>query len=288
MIITAGIRGVYHKEFNGRVTPKISGLYKLGDFNLRGTISLGFKAPATQELYYNYIGTMMGKLKAYYGNSELKPQTSQYFSIGAEYNLHKFQASATGYFNRIDNMIALTTVPTSGADKLLEIQETKKYKNLSKARIYGIDFTFSYMPTKSLTFGGGYSYTNSKARYVDNVNDIRYMEYLPIDATSLHNATINATWRHTWKRYRLGIGIYGKYQSKRYYITDNDADGYNLWRINTSHSLLKVKHWDLTANAGVDNIFDYVDRTPFGRNRGTTTPGRTFYISFVAKFYNKK
>ncbi len=288
LTVTAGIRGVYHKEFDAKVTPKVSALYKLGDFNLRGTVSFGFKAPTTQELYYNYIGTMMGKLKAYYGNSELKPQTSQYFSVGGEYNLHKFQISVTGYYNHIDNMIALTTIPTSAADKMLEVQETKKYKNLSKARIYGVDLTFSYTPLKSLTIGGGYSYTDSKAKYVDNKNDERYMQYLPIDATSLHNATLNASWRHTWNRYRLGIGIYGKYQSKRYYITDNDADGYNLWRINTSHSLLKVKKWDLTANVGVDNIFDYIDRTPFGRNRGTTTPGRTFYISFIAKFQNKK
>ena len=53
-IVTAGVRGVYHKEFDARFTPKVSALYKLGDFNLRGTWSLGFKAPTTQELYYNY------------------------------------------------------------------------------------------------------------------------------------------------------------------------------------------------------------------------------------------
>lgn len=287
-IITAGIRGVYHKEFDARITPKVSALYKLGSFNLRGTWSLGFKAPTTQELYYNYIGTMMGSLKAYYGNSDLKPQTSQYTSLGAEYISRKFQASVTGYYNSIHNMIALTTVPTSAEDKFLEVQETKKYKNLSKARVYGIDISFTYNPIKDFTLGAGYSYTDAKALYVDNEFDERYMEYIPIDATSRHNATWNATWKHAWKRYQLGIGIYGKYQSKRYYMTDGNADGYQNWKLNTSHSLLKLKHWNLTANAGVDNIFDYIDRTPFGRNRGTTTPGRNFYVSVVAKFFNKK
>lgn len=287
-IITAGIRGVYHKEFDARITPKVSVLYKPGNFNLRGTWSLGFKAPTTQELYYNYIGTMMGSLKAYYGNSNLKPQTSQYVSIGAEYVSHAFQISMTGYSNSIHNMIALTTVPTSAEDKFLEVQETKMYKNLSKARVYGIDVSLTYNPVKNLTLGAGYSYTDAKALYVDNEFDERYMEYIPIDATSRHNATWNATWKHAWKRYRLGISIYGKYQSKRYYMTDGNADGFQNWRINTSHSLLKLKHWNLTANAGVDNIFDYVDRTPFGRNRGTTTPGRNFYVSVTAKFFNKK
>ena len=36
----------------------------------------------------------------------------------------------------------------------------------------------------------------------------------------------------------------------------------------------------------LDNVFDYVDRTPFGRNRATSTPGRTFYVSALIKFKN--
>lgn len=286
--LTAGARATLHKEFGMKLSPKVSAMYKLGDFNLRGTYSLGFKAPTIKELYYDYVGTMMSKLKAYYGNKDLKPQTSQYVSVGLEYSSPKFKASITGYYNRIRNMIALTNIPTSSEDKFLEVEESKKYNNLSKARIYGADFTFTYQPIPSLTFGGGYSYTDPKALYVDDEDDPHYMQYTPIDATSYHNATLNATWQHVWKRYRLGLGIYGKYQSTRHYISDNDADGYNLWRLNTAHSLLKVKHWDLTMNAGIDNIFDYVDRTPFGRNRGTTTPGRTYYVSIVAKFQNKK
>ena len=84
----------------------------------------------------------------------------------------------------------------------------------------------------------------------------------------------------------FGIGIYGRYQSTRRYINDNNADGFQTWRINTAHSLLKMKRWSLTMNAGVDNVFDYVDRTPFGRNRATSTPGRTFYVSALIKFKN--
>ena len=184
-------------------------------------------------------------------------------------------------------MIALTTVPTSAENKLQEVEETKQYKNLSKARVYGADISFTYNITKALSLGGGYSYTDAKALYVEDEYDTRYMQYIPIDATSHHNATLNATWKHTWKRYRLGIGVYGKYQSKRFYMSDNNADGYNIWRINTSHSFLKLKHWDLTGNVGVDNIFNYIDRTPFGRNRGTTSPGRNFYASITVKFHNK-
>ena len=50
---------------------------------------------------------------------------------------------------------------------------------------------------------------------------------------------------------------------------------------------MKMRFWTLTMNIGVDNLFDYVDRTPFGRNRATSTPGRNFYASALIKFKNK-
>lgn len=283
LVITAGIRGTQHKETGLNVSPKISALYKAGDFNLRASYSLGYKAPTIKELYYSFTGVIGGgELTAYHGNADLKAQTSQYASIGAEYVGKRFQASVTGYINRLNNMIELVEIGVTPEEKLLEIKKSKQYTNLTKARIYGVDVTFSYRPLTSLTIGGGYSYADPKGQY-PNKGD-KYLDYLPIDATSCHNATLNVAWQHAWKRYRLGIGIYGKYQSTRHYIEDNDADAFQTWRINTAHSLLKMKLWNLTLNAGVDNIFDYVDRTPFGRNRATTTPGRNFYVSALIKF----
>lgn len=284
MIITAGLRFVHHKEFGQTATPKIAAMYKLGDFNLRATYSYGFKAPTVKELYYSYLATIMSKLKAYYGDENLKPQTSNYFSAGVEYHSTIFEASLTGYYNRIKNMISLQPIPTSPEDKFLEVEETMKYTNLAKARTYGADFTFSLNISRDLSFGGGYSYINAKAQDPEQDN---FLNYEPINGTSFHNATFRGTWGHTWNRYRLGVSLFGRYQSKRYYITDGDAKGYQLWRINTVHSLLKMKKCKLDLNIGIDNLFDYVDRTPFGHNRGTTTPGRTYYASLNFRFQNK-
>ena len=186
--------------------------------------------------------------------------------------------------NYLHNMIELVEISVTPDEKFLEVEKSKQYKNLTKARIYGMDFTFNYHPAKSLSLAGGYSYADPKAQYPNK--GINYMKYLPIDATSSHNANLNVLWQHSWKLYRLGVGIYGRYQSTRRYINDNNADGLQTWRINTAHSLLKMKRWSLTMNAGIDNVFDYVDRTPFGRNSATSTPGRTFYVSALIKFKN--
>lgn len=286
LVITVGARGTVHKETGFNISPKASVLYKLNNFNLRASYALGYKSPTVKELYYNYTATLGGgALTAYHGNKDLKAQTSQYTSVGAEYVGDKFQASVTGYINRLRNMIELVEINLTPEEKLDEIEKSKRYMNLTKARIWGVDITFNYQPTKDITVGGGYSFADPKAQYPDK--GIHYMEYIPIDATSQHNATLNATWQHTWKRYRLGLGVYGRYQSVRRYVEDNDADAFQTWRLNTAHTLLGMKRWTLTLNAGIDNLFNYIDRTPFGRNRATTTPGRTFYASALIKFKSR-
>lgn len=286
LILTAGARATQHKETGLNISPKISGLYKAGDFNLRASYAMGFKAPTIKELYYNYTGSIGGgSLTAYHGNTDLKAQSSNYASVSIEYVGNKFQASLTGYANYLRNMIELVEIKVTPEEKLNEIEKSKIYTNLTKARIYGMDFSFNYRPHKAIALGGGYSYADPKAQYADAGDN--YLKYIPIDATSNHNATLNATWQHSWNKYRLGLGIYGRYQSTRHYVNDNDADGFQTWRINTAHSLLKTKSWSLTMNVGVDNLFDYVDRTPFGRNRATSTPGRNFYASALIKFKNK-
>lgn len=287
-VLTGGMRLVHHKEFGQELTPKIAAMYKWRNLNFRATYSLGFKAPTVKELYYDYMTAIMGtKLKAYYGNTALNPQTSHYYSAGVEYKGKKLSASVTGYYNRLRNMIELTVVPTSPEDKLLEVEETLQYNNLSKARSVGADITFDYQLLPALAIGGSYSYVDAKAQYAADIKSQEYMKYLPVNATAYHNATWKALWTHAWKRYKLGVGLFGSYRSTKYYITNGNGSPYQLWRLNTSHSLLRFKKWTADFNAGIDNLFNYIDDTPFGRNRGTTNPGRTYYLSCSLKFTNK-
>ena len=286
LVMTVGARATQHEETGLNISPKVAAIYKLDNVNLRASYSLGYKSPTIKELYYNYTATLGGgALTAYHGNTDLKAQTSQYASIGVEYTSDRFQAGISGYVNLIRNMIELVEIGLTADEKLDEIEKSKEYQNLTKARIWGVDLTFNYQPFKELNISGGYSYADPKAQYPNKGDN--YMKYISIDATSNHNATLNVAWRHDWRRYRLGIGVYGRYQSTRHYVEDNNADAFQTWRINTAHTLKGLKKWTLTLNAGVDNIFNYIDRTPFGRNRATTTPGRNFYVSALVKFKNK-
>ncbi|MBF0575039.1 TonB-dependent receptor [Dysgonomonas sp. GY617] len=285
--ITAGLRLDYNKDFGQTLTPKISAMYKLGDFNLRATYSNGFKAPTIKELYYQYYATIMSKYKAYYGNRDLKPQKSNYYATSIEYHLPKFKASITGFHNSIRDMISLQTIPTSVEDKMQLVEETMQYVNLAKARTYGVDVTFDADLPMNIKIGGGYSYLDAKAQRTDDETSDDYMKYVYMNATSRHNIAFRSSWSHSWQKYKLGVSLNGRYQSKRYYTSDGNTKGFQLWRINTSHSVLNKKKWNLDINLGVDNIFNYVDRTPFGHNRATTSPGRNYYTSVTIKFQNQ-
>ena len=289
--ITAGGRLTVNQNFGVRITPKVSALYKLGAFNLRATYSEGFKTPTLKELHYRYI-RQMSIISLNLGNTELDPQTSRYVSGGLEYNGTRFSINVTGYCNWVDNMITLVTIPLSQAPGDLVVTydpaRVRQYQNMDDARTYGVDVNAKWTPVQSLTLTGGYSYLDTEANQYDEEDQV--MKHVIIDGMAHHRATVSAIWTHAWIRsnYRLGIGVYGRIQSKRYYQDDGNGKAYNLWRLNTRHQFKLGKRWNAEVNAGIDNIFNYYETTYHSLNYGTTTAGRTFYGSLMIQFGQKK
>lgn len=287
--ITGGLRLTGNEQFGVRLTPKVSAMYSLGQFRLRAGWSQGFKTPTLKELHYRYIRQMSGTY-LYLGNTELKPQSSNYYSLGLEYTVGGLTLNATGYYNQVDNMITLVTIPSSEVpgDLLVEYQPVKtcKYKNLEDAKTYGIDFSARYA-IKNFSAGLGYSYLDTRAHEYDSDHDV--LKEVTINGMAHHKGNIYATWTHTFcPAYRLGIGLFGRMSSKRYYQINGNGKGYQIWRINTSHDFGQSRTMTYRLEAGVDNIFNYVDRTDHGLHLGTTTPGTTVYASLTIRFNHGK
>ena len=285
LYLTAGLRLTRNEGFGTRLTPKLSAMLKLGELRLRATWSQGYKTPTPKELHYQYIRNMNG-VYLYMGNTDLKAQTSNYFGVSAEYTLGHLTMTLSGYYNKVDNMIALVTIPTSEAPGDLIVQydpmRVRQYQNMEDAKTYGIDFTARYQ-TKHFTAGGSYSYLDTKAHQYDSDHDV--MQEVTIDGMAHHKANWYVTWNHDFsKLYHLGIGIYGRMSSKRYYQIDGNGKGYQIWRLATTHQFGK----NLRLEAGIDNIFNYIDKTPHGLHLGTTTPGTTVYASLTVRFNKGK
>jgi outer membrane receptor for ferrienterochelin and colicins len=266
----AGLRFVNHKEFGSAVTPKVAALYTLGHFNLRATYAGGFKAPTLKELYYRY--EKRGRL--YLGNVNLNPQVSDYYAASVEYNASKFMASVTAYQNQVDNLIAYKTIETTAEDAVSGVKMTRQHYNISEAQTQGIDFLFNVNIGWGVNLGGGYSYVDAQ-----NLTDD-----IPLERVAQNYGNVRAGYHHQWKGYRFNASINGRFQDEKYFKDEPNAKAFNLWKLTTIHRFSLDKPVDLAVTLGVDNIFDYVDDSPYGLNYGTLSPGRTFFLGINIEF----
>lgn len=296
--LTAGLRLVNNRNFGVRFTPKVSTMFSVGDMRFRLGWSQGFKTPTVKELYYRYLHVMGSSTFFNIGNLNLKSQTSNYYSANIEYRGEKFTASVTGYLNQLDKMITLVNVPVGEipvgvttaylGDGSNNVQ-ARMYKNMDDARTYGVDVTLSYSPIKDLTINAAYSYLDTDANLYDASKD-KMMKVI-IDGTAHHKWNASVMYSHTFNpQYKLGANLSARGSSTRYYENNGNGKAYQIWRINTTHDLGKSgKMMAYRLEFGVDNIFNYIDRTMHPYHLGNNTSGTTVYGTVNIKFnYGKR
>jgi outer membrane receptor for ferrienterochelin and colicins len=272
LMVTAGLRVVKHDNFGTIATPKLSALYMFGNFNLRGTYSRGFKAPTLKEQYYYYeIRSTL-----YLGNTDLDAQKSDYYSAGIDYHNNWLSTNVSIYQNDVDGLITYKEVPLQDGDADNGIKKRKQHFNIEEARTRGVDVMFDVKLPHGFSVGGGYSYVDA----MNLTEDVR-LEYV-----ARHYGNVRAGYFHNWKNYNLNVQLLGRIQDEKFYDGEPNAKGYDLWKLTTTHQLLKSGKVNLRLTAGIDNIFDYVDDVPYGENRGTINPGRTYFVGLNINFAN--
>ena len=290
--VTAGLRLVDNRSFGLRLSPKVSAMLSTGDFRFRVGWSQGFKTPTVKELYYRYLHVMGSSTFFNIGNTSLDPQTSNYWSANVEYRGRRVTASITGYVNKLDNMIALVNVSPGEipagittaylGDGSTNVQ-ARMYKNMDDARTSGVDVTLSLKVMAGLTLNAAYSYLDTQAHLYDEKEN--RMNTVTIDGTAHHKWNASAMYSHTFSPgYALGVSLTGRGSSERYYQNNGNGKAFQIWRINTTHDLGRQDRMlAYRVEVGVDNIFNYVDRTMRPYHLGNNTSGTTVYGTFSIK-----
>ena len=290
---TLGLRLTHHETFNNHLTPKATLMYAPGNFRFRATYSAGFRAPGLDELYYHYFSVNRGKPQISFGNQDLKPEKSNYFSLNAEYRNDVIAVSVTGYLNRINDMVVKENVPVDDtslamlkrefpemtqdqADKLVSYA---LYQNSDQGDVKGVQVNVSANIFRGFNLSANYAYTYARTKSGD--------EWTVLERSIRHTATVNANYHHAWGKYGLNVNLNGRLQSKTYYTgTYEDAPGFGLWNLHTTHSFDVAKWAFLEPGIGVDNIFDKVDRRIDSSTRkyALYSPGRMLVVSLKVKF----
>ena len=291
---TLGLRFTHHQTFNNHLTPKVTLMYAPGNFRFRATYSAGFRAPGLDELYYHYFSVNRGKPQISFGNQDLKPEKSNYFSLNAEYRTQVIAVSVTGYLNRINDMVVKQNVPVDDASLSMLMREFPEmtqdqadklvsyalYQNSDKGDVKGLQVNVSANIFKGFNLSANYVYTYARTNTDDS--------WTVLERSIRHAATIAANYHHTWGKYALNVNLNGRLQSKTYYTGSyEDAPGFGIWNLNTTHTINISKWLLLKPSIGVDNIFNKVDRRIDSANRkyALYSPGRMIVIGGILKFW---
>ncbi|MBR2206230.1 MAG: TonB-dependent receptor [Prevotella sp.] len=290
---TIGLRLTHHETFNNHLTPKVALMYAPGNFRFRATYSAGFRAPGLDELYYHYFSVNRGKAQISFGNPHLSPEKSHYVSLNAEYRSQFIAVSLTGYLNCINDMVIKENVvvdavsldmlrkefPEMTDDQAAKLSQYALYQNSDVGDIKGVQFNLSANLFPGLNLSANYVYTYARTKSGDG--------WTLMERSIRHAATVAADYHHAWGRYALNVNLNGRLQSKTYYTgAYEDAPGFGVWNLNTTHTFDIAKWAVLEPSLGIDNIFDRVDRRPDSsiRKYALFSPGRMLVAGLKVRF----
>ena len=290
---TIGLRLTHHETFNNHLTPKATLMYSIGHVNIRATYSAGFRAPGLDELYYHYFSVNRGKAQISFGNQNLKPEKSNYFSLNAEYRTQTLAVSVTGYVNRINDMVVKQNVDIDDASRQMLMAEFPemtqdqadkmvsyaRYLNSDKGDVKGLQANVSANVFEGFNLSANYAYTYARTKSGE--------EWSVLERSIRHAATIAANYHHAWGKYGLTVNLNGRLQSKTYYTGSyEDAPGFGIWNLHTTHSFDCTKWAFLEPSIGIDNLFGKVDRRIDSSTRkyALYSPGRMLVVGLKVKF----
>lgn len=302
MTATLGLRYTNHETFGSQLTPKAVLMVAPGDFRFRATYSAGFRAPGLDELYYHYFSVNRGKAQISFGNQNLNPEKSNYFSLNAEYRNEIVAVSLTAYLNRINDMVIKENVDVDDNTRNMLLNEFPEmtqeqadkmvsyavYRNSDKGEVKGIQANISANIVKGLNLSANYVYTHARSKSADT--------WEMLERSIRHSATVAANYHHSWgKAYTMNVNLNGRLQSKTHYTGSyEDAPGYGLWNLNTIHTIrlkpitrLGFNLQTIEPSIGVDNLFNQVDRRIDSSTRkyALYSPGRMLVVGLKLRLY---
>lgn len=289
---TLGARYTKHGAFGSNFTPKVSLMYAPGDFRFRAAYSRGFRAPGLDELYYHYFKIMGKRPVITFGNKDLKAENSHYASLSAEYSNRIFSVSVMGYLNFVNDMIVKDNIavdddirqqlaqefPEATMDQLNQMKTYGHYINSDRGIVKGIKANVSANVTPELTLLVNYAYTygRSKAAGV----------WSALERTFRNSLTAGANYGHTWGGYTLGVNLNARFQSRTFYPAYEDAPGYGVVNLNTTHTFTVGRMFRFMPSLGIDNIFDKKDHRidTTTRRYALYSPGRMVVVGLKVNF----
>lgn len=284
--VIPGLRFDYHDRFGANWSPSLNLSQGLGDyFTLKAGIARAFKAPNLYQSTEGYIlstrgnGCPIGLSRCYLlGSKDLDPEISVNKEVGIEFSNQGYVAGITWFRNDYKNKIISGTTPvvSTGSYNLL------RWENGGKAIVEGLEGNLSIpLIADTLEWRTNATYMfRSESKKTGNpltvIPEFTINSQLEWQATEALSANIN------WTQY-------GRQKPRQYAETSLEASRglsqrgispYSIVGLNLNYDITK----NLSANAGINNLFD---KRVYRENAGASTynePGRAWYAGVTMSF----
>lgn len=246
-------------NFGGHTTWRVAGAYLVPytETKLKASYGTGFKAPTLYDLYVDMPAFN------YYGNPNLRPETSEGFDAGFEQPLfnNQFRFGSTYFQNDIKNLIQYTFLP-SGISTL---------ENIGRASTYGAETFASFAITPKLGFRADYTYTMA-------TDEDTGQELL---RRPKNKASLTSTWKAmedlTLSATLIYVGPWHEQSIGNNYVPGYIASGYTTVNLAANYQATD----NITIFGRIDNLFDRQYENP----AGYLQPGLGVYAGLKIKGY---
>jgi len=170
VVLLPGLRVEHHQTYGFHFNPSGNILWDACDyFNLRATISRGYRAPSIKELYFEFDHSAAGYI-VYGGGDDLKPEKSWNYSLTGEISYNKKAVHRISVFrNDLDNLIEFSDGDFSNPTYWRGIYY---YDNIVKARTNGFEWETEIELLKHLDISFSYTYLLARnlSEHIDLIN----------------------------------------------------------------------------------------------------------------------
>ncbi|PKP83344.1 MAG: TonB-dependent receptor [Alphaproteobacteria bacterium HGW-Alphaproteobacteria-18] len=214
--LTGGVRYDNHDVFGDQVSPRLYAVYTMSpSLTLKGGVSTGFKTPKTTQLYDGIVGFGGQGTTPFFGNPDLKPETSTSTEIALYWQHAKgHNFNATVFRNEFEDKLAsqpcgaglALSCSSTGEYADLGYSNSTKTVNIDKVVIEGAELAGRYVILDNLALRANYTYTDSEQKSGAQAG-------LPLNETAKHMANATLDWSVT-ERFSTQLSVEAR--SKRY------------------------------------------------------------------------
>lgn len=274
LTLTGGLRIDRNKHYGTELTPRLYAAYRLNpQWMLKGGVSGGYKTPSLKQADDNIVEIAARGAAWDMGNTNLKPERSVNFELGALWNGPQGSRFGLTYYNtRFKDKISTTRICNSpsnvpsceyNGEVRLRINQ---YVNLDRAKLQGLELAGS-APLGTLLLKASYTWSDSK---ITSGTDIGR----PLNNYPRHMLNLGADWQIDS---RLKFWAKANYKSKTLEDGENQYPAYAM----VDAGLVYDLNPQLQLFGGIYNVLDrQVTRAEFGKS----LDGRRVHIGLTASF----